>query len=47
MQNKLTKYINDRGGNANKIPETTYRPNYSKVRNYLKGNALLSSLGCH
>lgn len=47
MQDKLTKYINDREGNANKIPETTYRTNYSKVRNYLKGNALLSSLGCH
>ncbi|WP_370896804.1 hypothetical protein [Chryseobacterium gossypii] len=47
MQDKLAKYINDRGGNANKIPETTYRPNYNKVRSYLKGNALLSSLGCN
>ncbi|MCI3937789.1 hypothetical protein MQX03_11290 [Chryseobacterium aahli] len=47
MQDKLSKYINDRGGNANKLPEKTYRPNYSKIRNYLKGKALLSSLGCN
>lgn len=47
MQDKLSEYINDRGGIASKIPETTYRINYSKARNYLKGNALISSLGCH
>jgi hypothetical protein len=47
MQDKLSKYINDRGGNASKLPEKTYRPNYTKIRNYLKGKAPLSSLGCN
>ncbi|NML71869.1 hypothetical protein HHL23_19010 [Chryseobacterium sp. RP-3-3] len=47
MQDKLSKYINDRGGNANKLPEKTYRPNYTKIRNFLKGTAPLSSLGCN
>ncbi|MDR6371294.1 hypothetical protein J2795_002919 [Chryseobacterium bernardetii] len=47
MQDKLSKYINDRNGNANKLPEKTYRPDYTKIKNYLKGKAPLSSLGCH
>ncbi|MET3038337.1 hypothetical protein ABXT08_19795 [Chryseobacterium sp. NRRL B-14859] len=47
MQDKLSKYINDRGGNAIKLTEKTYRPNYIKVKNYLKGKAPLSSLGCN
>ncbi|PWN58583.1 hypothetical protein [Chryseobacterium viscerum] len=47
MQDKLSKYINARGGSANKLPEKTYRPNYTKVKDYLKGKAPLSSLGCN
>ncbi|WP_288435828.1 hypothetical protein [uncultured Chryseobacterium sp.] len=47
MQDKLSKYINAKGGSANKLPETTYRPNYTKVKDYLKGKAPLSSLGCN
>lgn len=47
MQDKLSYYINSNGGNANKLPEKTYRPNYVKVRKYLKGQAPISSLGCN
>lgn len=46
MQEKLSDYVNTRGGDAAKIPAKTYRPNYSKVKNYLKNKAPLSSLGC-
>ncbi|MCX8533885.1 hypothetical protein [Chryseobacterium luquanense] len=47
MQSKVSKYINDNGGSANSLPAKTYRPNYTKVRNYLKGKAAITSLGCN
>lgn len=47
MQDKLSAYVNSNGGNANKVSETTYRPVYTKIKNYIKGNAPLSSLGCN
>ncbi|RNA62648.1 hypothetical protein D1631_12230 [Chryseobacterium nematophagum] len=46
MQEKLSKFIINNGGSANKIKSTTYRPNYTKIKNYIKGNSSLSSLGC-
>lgn len=47
MQYQLSAYINQRGGNAIKVPEVTYRPKYSKIRDYLKGKAPISSLDCN
>ena len=46
MQNKLSAYINSKGGTASKVQEEKYRPNYSAVKNYIKGKAPISSLGC-
>ena len=47
MQEKLSKHINDNGGSASKISIDPYRPAYSKIRNYIKGNAPITSLGCN
>lgn len=47
MQEKLSKHINDNGGNASIIEAKKYRPNYSKVKSYLKNQATLQSLGCN
>jgi hypothetical protein len=49
MQTKLENYINlpQNGGLANKLEPKTYRPAYSKIKNYLKNKAPLSSLGCN
>jgi hypothetical protein len=49
MQTKLENYINSpqNGGLANKLESKTYRPAYSKIKDYLKNKAPLSSLGCH
>ena len=49
MQSKLENYINSiqNGGLANKLEPKTYRPAYAKVKEYLKGQTPLSSLGCH
>ncbi|WP_345991822.1 hypothetical protein AAEU33_07620 [Chryseobacterium sp. Chry.R1] len=48
MQTKLENYINSpqNGGLANKLEPKTYRPAYAKIKNYLKNNAPISSLGC-
>ncbi|MGH1518767.1 hypothetical protein [Chryseobacterium sp. JK1] len=47
MQDKLSAYVNQKGGSATKVPEITYRPKYSKIRDYLRNKAPLSSLGCN
>ncbi|SUX43565.1 hypothetical protein [Chryseobacterium indoltheticum] len=47
MQEKLSKHINDNGGNASIIEAKKYRPNYNKVKSYLKNQATLQSLGCN
>jgi lipopolysaccharide export LptBFGC system permease protein LptF len=47
MQEKLSKHINDNGGNASIIEAKKYRPNYSIVKSYLKNQATLQSLGCN
>lgn len=49
MQSKLENYINSiqNGGLANKLEPKTYRPAYAKVKEYLKDQTPLSSLGCH
>lgn len=49
MQDKLKAYIDIHGGSSTKIPAVKYRPNYNKIKNYIKGdpNTPLSSLGCH
>ncbi|WP_394665484.1 hypothetical protein [uncultured Chryseobacterium sp.] len=47
MQNKLSKYVNDREGDSNVITPVKYRPNYDGIKNYLKGKTPLSSVGCN
>ncbi|QQV02280.1 MULTISPECIES: hypothetical protein [Chryseobacterium] len=47
MQKKLSKHINDNGGNASVVEAKKYRPNYSKVKDYLKNKATIQSLGCN
>lgn len=47
MQNKLSKYVNDREGSSNVITPVKYRPNYDGIKNYLKGKIPLSSVGCN
>ena len=47
MQNKLSAYVNNRGGSSNPVTPVKYRPNYEKIKNYLKGQIPLSSVGCN
>ena len=47
MQDKLSKHVKNNGGQAEIVNSVKYRPNYNKIKNYLKGNAPLSSLGCN
>lgn len=47
MQEKLKLYIDTHGGSANIVQSKKYRPDYNKIKNFIKGNAPLSSLGCH
>ncbi len=47
MQNKLSTYVNNRGGSSNPVTPVKYRPNYEKIKNYLKGQIPLSSVGCN
>lgn len=47
MQTKLRNYVNDHGGSAIVVPSVRNRPNYDKVKKYLKNQAPLSSLGCN
>lgn len=47
MQDKLTAYVKDHGGNATKVKADKYRPDYTKIANYIKGKADISTLGCH
>ncbi|UKB82213.1 hypothetical protein LF887_14495 [Chryseobacterium sp. MEBOG06] len=47
MQAKLSTFIVNNGGYADKVTPEIYRPNYNKIKNYIKGNAPLSSLGCN
>ncbi|MBW7675939.1 hypothetical protein [Chryseobacterium chendengshani] len=47
MQDKLKNYIDTNGGSASKVTPVKYRPDYTKIVNYIKGNATISTLGCH
>ena len=47
MQFKLENYVNNHGGNATVLPSVRNRPNYEKIKKYLKNQAPLSSLGCN
>ncbi|WP_345991826.1 hypothetical protein AAEU33_07635 [Chryseobacterium sp. Chry.R1] len=49
MQTKLKKFVKDNGGGENGatiMPPKTYRPDWVKIKDYIKGNKSLSSLGC-
>lgn len=47
MQNKLSAFINNNGGNASPVTAVKYRPSYNKIKAFLKNQVPLSSLGCH
>ncbi|WP_374446551.1 hypothetical protein [Epilithonimonas sp.] len=46
MQTKLSNYVNSNGGSAIKVNPEVYRPNYSIIKDYLKGKSSLAALGC-
>ena len=47
MQEKLETYINSHEGSSSKVQPEKYRPNYNKVKAYLKNQVPLSALGCN
>ena len=47
FQTKLNNFINTNGGNSFIQPPTTYRPDWEKVDQVLKGNRPISDLGCN
>ncbi len=47
MQQKLRTHVKDNGGSANIVPSVKNRPNYNKIKKYLKNQAPLSSSGCN
>lgn len=47
MQDKLSAYVNNKGGSSIPITPIKYRPNYEAIKKYLKGQIPLSSVGCN
>ncbi|WP_418121716.1 hypothetical protein ACNFU2_11400 [Chryseobacterium sp. PTM-20240506] len=44
MLTKLKRFVKDNG--ATIMPPKTYRPDWVKIKDYIKGNKSLSSLEC-
>lgn len=47
MQTLLSNFVNSNNGASQVIPGVDYVPNYIFVKEYLKGQRSLNSLGCH
>ena len=49
FQTKMNNFVNSpvNGGISFIVPPTKYRPNWVKIRGYLKGTEPITSLGCH
>jgi hypothetical protein len=47
MQTKLSNFVISHGGQATKVAPIKYRPKYTKIKDYIKGEIPISSLNCN